>query len=89
MLHAIERNLLLKKVYFLSIFFLFRLNLIFNNAGINSIDVNVDFGYQGLLCGTGLATGIHFDTTGQSSMLIYLGDSINKWQILNTGGGIY
>ena len=66
-----------------------KLNLIFNNAGINSIDVNVDFGYQGLLCGTGLATGIHFDTTGQSSMLIYLGDSINKWQILNTGGGIY
>ncbi len=66
-----------------------KLNLIFNNSGSQVIDVLVDFSTQGLLCGTGLATGIHFDSTGQSSMLIFLGDGIDKWQILNTGGGIF
>lgn len=66
-----------------------KLNLVFNNLGIQVIDVLVDFGTQGLLCGTGLANGIHFDTSGQSSMLIFLGDTINKWQILNTGGSIF
>lgn len=66
-----------------------KLNLVFNNSGTQVIDVLVDFGIQGLLCGTGLANGIHFDTSGQSSILIYLDDGINKWQILNTGGSIY
>jgi hypothetical protein len=66
-----------------------KLNLVFNNSGIQVINVLVDFGTQGLLCGTGLANGINFDTSGQSSMLIFLGDTINKWQILNTGSGIF
>lgn len=65
-----------------------KLNLIFNNSGIQNIDLLVDFGTNNLICGTGYATCLHFEATGQSSMLIYLGDDIQKWQILNTGTSI-
>lgn len=65
-----------------------KLNLIFHNSGTNLIDVLVNFGTDNLLCGTGNATGMRFDTNGQSSMLIYLDDDVTKWQILNTGASI-
>jgi hypothetical protein len=67
-----------------------KLNLIYNNSNISGgVDVLVDFGNEGLITGGGFAQGIHFDTSGQSSTLIYLDADINKWQILNTGGGIF
>lgn len=67
-----------------------KLNLIFNNSNTNGgIDVLIDFGSESLISGTGNAQGMHFDTSGQSAMLIYLDNDINKWQILNTGGGIF
>jgi hypothetical protein len=65
-----------------------KLNLIFHNSGAQLIDVLVNFGTDNLLCGTGNSTGMRFDTNGQSSMLIYLDDDVNKWQILNTGAAI-
>lgn len=62
-----------------------KLNIIFNNSGNKIISAVVDFGTNNLLCGTGTATKLTFNTSGQSSMLVYLGDAIGKWQILNTG----
>lgn len=62
-----------------------KLNIVFNNSGNKVISVVVDFGSANLLSGTGTATRLTFNTSGQSSMLVYLGDAIDKWQILNTG----
>jgi hypothetical protein len=65
-----------------------KLNIIFNNSGNQIIGAIVDFGTNNLLCGTGTATKLTYNTSGQSSMLVYLGDAIGKWQILNTGCSI-
>ena len=62
-----------------------KLNLISNNSGNQSLTEIADFGENNLLCGSGTATKLKFQTTGQSATLIYLGFPINKWQILNTG----
>lgn len=62
-----------------------KLNIIFNNSGSKNINVLVDFENNNLITGTGLSRKLNFASTGQSASLIYLGDSINKWQILNTG----
>ena len=61
------------------------MNIIFNNSGSKNINVLVDFENDNLITGTGLSRKLNFVSTGQSASLIYLGDSINKWQILNTG----
>lgn len=66
-----------------------KLNLIFNNNGSNVISVLADFGTNGLLVGTGYSNGLIFETTGQSTSLIYLGDGIDAWQVLNTGSGVF
>ena len=66
-----------------------KLNLIFNNKSSNIISVLADFGTNGLLVGTGYSNGLVFETTGQSTALVYLGDDINSWQVLNTGSGVY
>jgi len=65
-----------------------KLNLIFNNSGTQNIDLLVNFGSDNLICGTGFVNGLRFESTGQSSMLIYLGEDLQKWQILNTGAAI-
>lgn len=62
-----------------------KLNMIFNNSGSKSINVLVDFDDDNLITGTGLSRKLNFVGTGQSASLIYLGNTINKWQILNTG----
>jgi len=66
-----------------------KLNLIYNNISSNSISVKADFGTNKIILGTGYGNGLIFDTLGQSSTLIYLGEPILCWQVLNTGCGIF
>jgi len=66
-----------------------KLNLIFNNKSSNVISVLADFGAHGLLVGTGYSNGLVFETTGQSTSLIYLAGGIDAWQVLNTGSVVY
>ncbi len=68
-----------------------KLNLIYNKVSTNSniISVLADFGTNKLITGSGYTKGLIFETTGQSTTLIYLGSGINAWQVLNTGAGIY
>lgn len=65
-----------------------KLNMIYNNMGSNTISVIANFGTNGIIIGTGNSNGLVFTTTGQSTSLIYLGNGINAWQVLNTGSGI-
>ena len=66
-----------------------KLNLIYNNKGANTINVIANFTSNGIILGTGYGNGLYFDTSGQSSTLIYLGESINAWQLLNTGSSVF
>ena len=66
-----------------------KLNIIYNNKSSNVVSVLVDFGSNGVIVGTGFASGLNFTTVGQSSSLIYLADGIDAWQVLNTGSGVY
>lgn len=66
-----------------------KLNLIFNNKSSNIILVLANFGTNGLLVGTGYSNGLIFETTGQSTSLVYLADDIDAWQVLNTGSKIF
>jgi len=66
-----------------------KLNIIYNNKSSNVISVLVDFGTNKLIVGTGYTTGLTFTTVGQSSSLIYLGEDIDAWQVLNTGSGVF
>ena len=66
-----------------------KLNLIFNNKSSNVVSVLADFGTNGVLVGTGYSNGFIFETSGQSTSLVYLGDGINAWQVLNTGSGVF
>lgn len=66
-----------------------KLNVIYNNKGSNTISVLTNFGSNGIIVGTGYSSGLEFTTIGQSSSLIYLGDGIDAWQVLNTGSGIF
>lgn len=62
-----------------------KLNVIFNNSGSKNINVLMDFESNNLISGSGYAQILKFNTLGQSASLIYLGNPINKWQILNSG----
>ena len=66
-----------------------KVNLIFNNNSNNIIDVKINFGLDNLLIGSGFANGLIFETSGQSSSLMYLGGDINTWQALNTGATLF
>lgn len=66
-----------------------KLNLVFNNSSNTQIDVKVFFGNDKLIIGSGFASGLNFDTSGQSSSLMYLADDINSWQALNTGATLF
>ena len=66
-----------------------KLNLVFNNNSNTLIDVSVFFGTNKLLIGSGFANGLKFDTNGQSSSLMYLGEDIQCWQALNTGATLF
>jgi len=67
-----------------------KIHLVFNNSNVsNLIDVSVFFGINKLLIGSGFADGLKFDTSGQSSSLMYLGEDINCWQALNTGATLF
>jgi hypothetical protein len=67
-----------------------KLNLVFNNSNVsNVIDVKVFFGQNKILVGSGFASILKFDTSGQSSSLMYLGEDINCWQALNTGAALF
>ena len=69
-----------------------KLNIIFSNTGTNEIILLADFvslGGNGVISGTGNTNGMRFITGGQSSSLIYLGESLNAWQIQNTGAFLF
>jgi hypothetical protein len=67
-----------------------KLNLVYNNKSANSIVVLANFASGGgVLTGTGNTTGLRFNTTGQSSGLVYLGDDISSWQVLNSGADTF
>ena len=66
-----------------------KLNLVFNNKSSNVISVIADFSTNGIILGTGYGKGLIFNTIGQSSTLIYLGEGINSWQLLNTGSAVF
>lgn len=61
-----------------------KLNLIYNNSGSNNIDLIVDFD-SNLITGSGNSGRLKFINTGQTANLVYLGQDIDKWQIVNTG----
>ena len=66
-----------------------KINLVFNNSNVsNLINVIASFGQNKVLVGSGFASSLKFDTSGQSSSLMYLGEDINCWQALNTGAAI-
>ena len=66
-----------------------KLNLVFNNSNVsNFIDVIASFGVNKVIVGSGFASKLKFETSGQSSSLIYLGHDINCWQALNTGASL-
>ena len=66
-----------------------KMNIVYNNKSSNTISVLANFGSNGLITGTGMATGLVFTNIGQSSTLVYLGEDIDAWQILNTGSGVF
>lgn len=66
-----------------------KLNLVFNNSSNIIIDVKVFFGQNKILVGSGFASILKFDTSGQASSLMYLGEGINCWQALNTGAALF
>jgi hypothetical protein len=47
-----------------------------------------NFGFNGLLVGTGYSNTLVFTTSGQSCSLVYLSGGIDAWQVLNTGAGV-
>ena len=66
-----------------------KLNIVYNNKSSNIISVLANFGSNGVIIGTGYSNGLEFTTNGQSSSLVYLGDDIDAWQVLNTGSGVF
>ena len=60
-----------------------KLNLIYNNNGSSIISVLANFGTNGIITEAGFGTGLEFTATGQSSALVYLGNGIDAWQVLN------
>jgi hypothetical protein len=66
-----------------------KLNIIYNNKGSNVISVLANFGNNGIISGSGYSNGLEFTNIGQCSSLIYLGNGIDAWQILNTGSGVF
>ena len=67
-----------------------KLNLVFNNSNVsNFIDVMIFFGQNKILVGSGGASSLNFNTSGQGSTLMFLGEDINCWQALNTGGALF
>lgn len=66
-----------------------KLNIIYNTKTSNSISVLANFGTNGLIVGTGYTTGLEFNTLGQSVSMVYIGDDINAWHVLNTGTGVF
>jgi hypothetical protein len=66
-----------------------KLNMIYNKKTSNAITVLSNFGTNGLIVGSGYTTGLSMDTLGQSVSMVYVGDGINAWHVLNTGAGVF
>lgn len=66
-----------------------KLNLIYNNNGASIISVLADFGTNGIITEAGFGTGLEFTATGQSSALVYLGNGIDAWQVLNNNSIVF
>jgi hypothetical protein len=66
-----------------------KLNMIYNNKTSNSISVLANFGTNGLVVGTGYTTGLEFTTLGQSVSMVYIGDGVDAWHVLNTGTAVF
>jgi hypothetical protein len=61
------------------------LHIFFDNLGINTNKVELDFGTNGLAAGGGYAQYMTFESSGQSSSMIYIGTT---WRVINTGATI-
>jgi len=66
-----------------------KMNIVYNNKSSNVISVLANFGSNGIIVGTGYSNGLLFNTIGQSSSLVYLGEDIDAWQVINTGSGVF
>lgn len=64
------------------------LHIFYYNETGNSITVRVSFGANNLIIGSGLGTTIKFGKTGESSSLVYIDESVEKWFVKNVGAGI-
>ena len=64
------------------------INIVFNRGTTAGVSARIDFGSDGLITGGGYARYITLNNNGQAISIIYVGEGLNKWQILNTGATI-
>ena len=50
--------------------------------------LKIDFDSNNLRCGSGEAQYLTFNSKGQAASIVFIGNSINKWCIINTGAVI-
>ena len=63
------------------------IHMFYDNTESNG-SLKIDFGLNNLRCGSGESQYITFNSKGQSASLVFIGNSINKWCIINTGAVI-
>lgn len=65
-----------------------KLNIIFDGGSLTDRIIKVDFGTDKLFVGSGACRYLLFNTSGQSASLVYIGEGLNRWQVLNTGASL-
>tara|TARA_B100001093_G_scaffold516938_1_gene597025 strand:- start:470 stop:1366 length:897 start_codon:yes stop_codon:yes gene_type:complete len=65
-----------------------KLNIIFDGGDLTDRIIQVDFGSNKLFAGSGKARYLKFNSSGQSASLVYIGEGLNRWQVLNTGAAV-
>jgi len=65
-----------------------KLNIIFDGGSLTDRIIKVNFGSDKLFAGSGAAQYLKFNSSGQSASLVYIGEGLNRWQILNTGAAV-
>jgi hypothetical protein len=63
------------------------IHMFYDNAQSGG-SLKIYFGSNNLRCGSGEAQYLTFNSKGQSASLVFIGNSIDKWCILNTGAVI-
>jgi hypothetical protein len=65
-----------------------KLEIIYDSGTSTDIIVKFDFGVDTLYCGSGKARYLTLKRSGQSASCVFIEESLNRWQILNTGGDV-